>query len=56
LSSAEAPISRLKDWKTTPPARAGPDAAPTHGSGGFDGTVNRRTDALTIKTTGRLSY
>jgi hypothetical protein len=27
-----------------------------HGSGGFDGTVTRRTDALTIKTTGRLSY
>jgi hypothetical protein len=26
------------------------------GSGGFSGTVNRRTDALTVKTTGRLSY
>lgn len=30
--------------------------AHTHGSGGFDGTVNRRTDALTVKTTGQLSY
>jgi hypothetical protein len=30
--------------------------AHAHGSGGFDGTVNRRTDALTVKTTGRLSY
>jgi hypothetical protein len=27
-----------------------------HGSGGLYGTVNRRTDALTVKTTGRLSY
>jgi hypothetical protein len=27
-----------------------------HGTGGFDGTVNRHTDALTVKTTGRLSY
>jgi hypothetical protein len=27
-----------------------------HGSGGFYGILNRRTDALTIQTTGRLSY
>ncbi len=30
--------------------------AHAHGSGGFYGTVNRRTDAITVKTTGRLSY
>jgi hypothetical protein len=30
--------------------------AHAHGAGGFDGTVNRNTDALTVKTTGRLSY
>jgi hypothetical protein len=30
--------------------------AHTHGHGGFYGTVNRRTDALVIQTTGRLSY
>lgn len=27
-----------------------------HGSGGFYGIVNRRTNALTVQTTGRLSY
>jgi hypothetical protein len=27
-----------------------------HGHGGFYGTVNRHNDALTIQTTGRLSY
>lgn len=27
-----------------------------HGSSGFEGTVNRHADALTVKTTGRLSY
>jgi len=30
--------------------------AHAHGHGGFYGTVNRRTDALVIQTTGRLSY
>jgi hypothetical protein len=30
--------------------------AHAHGSGGLYGTVNRRTDALVIQTTGRLSY
>jgi hypothetical protein len=30
--------------------------AHAHGSGGFYGTVNRRTNALVIQTTGRLSY
>lgn len=30
--------------------------AHAHGSGGFSGTVNRHTDALTVKTTGQLSY
>jgi hypothetical protein len=27
-----------------------------HGHGGFYGTVNRRTDALVVQTTGRLTY
>jgi hypothetical protein len=27
-----------------------------HGSGGLYGTVNRRTNALVVQTTGRLSY
>jgi hypothetical protein len=30
--------------------------AHAHGSGGFYGVVDRHTDALTVKTTGRLSY
>lgn len=30
--------------------------ARVHGQGGFYGTVNRRTNALVIQTTGRLSY
>jgi hypothetical protein len=30
--------------------------AHVYGHGGFYGTVNRRTDALVIQTTGRLSY
>ncbi len=30
--------------------------AHAHGHGGFYGTVNRRTNALVIQTTGRLSY
>lgn len=30
--------------------------AHAHGSSGFYGTVNRHTDSLTVKTTGRLSY
>ena len=27
-----------------------------HGSGGFYGVLNRKTYALTVQTTGRLSY
>jgi hypothetical protein len=30
--------------------------AQAYGHGGFYGTVNRRTDALVVQTTGRLSY
>jgi hypothetical protein len=30
--------------------------AHAHGHGGFYGTVNRRTDALVVQTTGRLTY
>jgi hypothetical protein len=30
--------------------------AGAHGSGGFYGIVNRRTDELTVQTTGKLSY
>jgi hypothetical protein len=30
--------------------------AHVHGSGGFYGVVNRRTNALTVQTTGRLAY
>jgi hypothetical protein len=30
--------------------------AHAHGSGGFYGVLDRRTDALTIQTTGKLSY
>jgi hypothetical protein len=30
--------------------------AHAHGSSGFYGTVNRRSDALVVQTTGRLSY
>jgi hypothetical protein len=30
--------------------------AHAHGNGGFYGTVNRRTNALVIQTTGRLAY
>lgn len=30
--------------------------AHAHGTGGFYGVLNRRTDALTIQTTGRLTY
>jgi hypothetical protein len=30
--------------------------AHAHGEGGFFGTINRRTDALVVQTTGELSY
>jgi hypothetical protein len=30
--------------------------AHVHGHGGFYGTINRRTNALVVQTTGQLSY